>query len=42
VSVNQGHYLCYRPDRLDLPAFAAFREWLLDEGTASRGVETEA
>lgn len=42
VSVNQGHYLCYRPDRLDLPAFVAFREWLLDEGVASRGVETEA
>jgi len=41
--VNQGgHYLCYRPDRLDLPAFVAFREWLLEEGVASRGAETEA
>ena len=42
VGVNQGHYLCYRPDRLDLPAFAAFRAWLLDEGQKSRGVEAEA
>lgn len=40
--MNQGHYLCYRPDRLDLPAFAAFRAWLLDEGQKSRGVEAEA
>lgn len=29
VSVDQGHYLCFRPDRMHLPAFAAFRSWLL-------------
>ena len=39
VLVDQGHYLCYRPDRLELPAFAAFREWLLAEGRASRNGE---
>ena len=37
IHVDQGHYLCYRPDRMDLPAFAAFREWLLAEGARSRG-----
>jgi LysR family transcriptional regulator, glycine cleavage system transcriptional activator len=40
VSLNQGHYLCYRPGRLALPGFAAFREWLMDEGKKSRGGET--
>ena len=39
VSLDQGHYLCYRPDRLELPAFAAFREWIMNEGKLSRGVE---
>ncbi len=39
---TEGHYLCYRPDRLDLPAFAAFAPRLLDEGQKSRGVEAEA
>lgn len=39
VLVDQGHYLCYRPDRLELPAFATFRAWLLDEGKRSRGSE---
>src|SRR5450830_553766 len=39
VHVNQGHYLCYRPDRLDLPAFLTFREWLLQEGAQSRGAD---
>jgi len=37
VSVDQGHYLCYRADRLNLPAFAAFRAWLLEEGRRSGG-----
>lgn len=37
VVVEQGHYLCYRPDRMHLPAFAAFRAWLLDEAARSRG-----
>jgi DNA-binding transcriptional LysR family regulator len=37
VRVDQGYYLCYRPDRLDLPAYVAFREWILDEGSKSSG-----
>ncbi|WP_198971701.1 LysR substrate-binding domain-containing protein [Xylophilus sp. ASV27] len=37
VTVDQGHYLCYRADRLHLPAFAAFREWVLGEGARSQG-----
>lgn len=40
VAVDQGHYLCYRPDRLELPPFQAFREWIMEEGRKSRGVET--
>jgi len=40
VMLDQGHYLCYRPDRMNLPAFTAFREWLLAQGQASRGTET--
>lgn len=39
VRVDQGHYLYYRPDRLDLPAFVAFREWILEEGAKSRGAD---
>lgn len=31
VTIGQGHYLCYRPDRLATPAFAAFREWIRSE-----------
>lgn len=41
VRVDQGHYLCYRPDRLMLPGFAAFRSWLLEEGSRSRGAEAQ-
>lgn len=41
MRVDQGHYLCYRPDRLDLPAFAAFREWILGEGAQSRGASAD-
>ena len=41
VRVDQGHYLCYRPDRLTLPGFAAFRSWLLEEGGRSRGAEAQ-
>lgn len=37
VAVDQGHFLCFRPDRMHLPAFAAFRDWLLAEGSRSRG-----
>ena len=39
VMVDQGHYLCYRPDRLTLPGFEAFRAWLLEQGSESRGTE---
>jgi LysR family transcriptional regulator, glycine cleavage system transcriptional activator len=39
VTVDQGHYLCYRPERLNLPTFTAFRDWLLVEGKRSRGRE---
>ena len=42
IRVDQGHYLCYRADRLDLPAFAAFREWLLREGDLSRAATPPA
>ncbi len=28
----QGHYLCYRPDRVERPVFRLFRAWLLDQG----------
>ena len=35
VVVDQGHYLCVRPDRLDLPAFGVFREWLLEQGAVA-------
>jgi DNA-binding transcriptional LysR family regulator len=36
VSVDQGHYFCYVADKLERPVFAAFREWLLDEGMSER------
>ncbi len=35
IAVEHGHYLCYRPDRMQWPAFAALREWLLREGGAA-------
>lgn len=39
VMVDQGHYLCYRPDRLTMPGFEAFRAWILEQGSESRGAE---
>lgn len=39
VMVDQGHYLCYRSDRLAMPGFDAFRTWLLEQGAQSRGAE---
>ena len=42
VMVDQGHYLCYRPDRLTMPGFEAFRTWLLGQGAQSRGTEARA
>lgn len=32
TNIDQGHYLCYQPDRLDLPVFGAFRHWILSQG----------
>lgn len=40
VMVDQGHYLCYRPDRLTMPGFEAFRTWILEQGAESRGAES--
>lgn len=37
IIVDQGHYLCYRPDRIKTPSLSAFRRWLLQEGMQSRG-----
>ena len=37
IAVEHGHYLCYRPDRMHLPAFVALRDWLLAEGVKSAG-----
>ena len=32
ITVAQGHYLCFRPDRSNLPALAEFRKWILSQG----------
>ena len=37
VDGSQGHYLCFRQERLESPVFAAFRAWLLEEGRLSGG-----
>lgn len=34
IAIDQGHYLCYAPDRIDQPVFQAFRTWIL---AAARG-----
>ena len=34
MTFDQGHYLCYRPDRHDVPVFHAFRAWVLREAGA--------
>jgi DNA-binding transcriptional LysR family regulator len=36
VDVDQGHYLCYNANRLERPAFAAFRAWLMQRMEAGR------
>jgi len=36
VQVEQCHYLCYSPDRLEQPVFVAFRDWILSEGRRSQ------
>jgi LysR family glycine cleavage system transcriptional activator len=30
--IDQGHYLCFNVDRLELPVFASFRQWILEQG----------
>ena len=35
LELPYGHYLCYQPDRLEQPAFAAFRRWVLEQGALS-------
>lgn len=40
VMVDQGRYLCYRPDRLAMPDFDAFRAWILEQGAQTRGAES--
>ena len=29
ITVNQGHYLCFKAERTELPTLAAFRSWIL-------------
>ena len=29
IVVDQGHFLCFREDRADMPALSAFRSWIL-------------
>ena len=31
MELDQGHYLCFGPQRLDRPVFAAFRSWVLSQ-----------
>ncbi len=31
IVVDQGHYLCFKPERSDLPVLAAFRSWILQQ-----------
>jgi LysR family transcriptional regulator, glycine cleavage system transcriptional activator len=31
MNVDQGHYLCFRSESLNSPAFSAFRSWILTE-----------
>jgi LysR family transcriptional regulator, glycine cleavage system transcriptional activator len=35
IEINQGHYLCYPAERLQLSAFSAFRDWVLLQARAS-------
>jgi hypothetical protein len=34
VTVDQGHYLCFRAERMELPVLAAFRTWVLAQAQA--------
>jgi LysR family transcriptional regulator, glycine cleavage system transcriptional activator len=37
VNVDQGHYLCFRSESLNSPAFSAFRSWILTESRQAGG-----
>lgn len=39
IYVDQGHYLCFREDKLERPVFAAFRSWLLGQGEGEAQVD---
>ena len=39
IDGEQGHYLCFTPDKLEQPVFSVFRTWLLAQGAAQRGQE---
>ncbi|KAG0185750.1 hypothetical protein DFQ28_008822 [Apophysomyces sp. BC1034] len=32
LDLDIGHYLCFRPDRLERPIFVAFHDWILGRG----------
>ena len=36
LSLDQGHYFCFVAEKLDRPVFAAFRDWLLQQGRGLR------
>ncbi len=31
ITVDQGHYLCFKAERADVPVLAAFRSWILQQ-----------
>ena len=35
IDEAQGHYLCYRSERIERPVFSTFRAWLLEQGGRS-------
>lgn len=42
VEINQGHYLCYPKEQLNLPVFKAFRTWLQTACADPRDAHTVA
>ena len=34
ITVDQGHYLCFKEERADVPVLAAFRNWILRQAKA--------
>lgn len=37
IELEQGHYLCFGPERLERPVFAAFRSWVLSQAKPGSG-----